>query len=343
MKNEVRSHKLLNDLKTIFDSEQIKSDDLYREVYGRDASYFNVKPEVIVRPYSIEQVIQLIKLLPQHGRHLTFRAGGTSLSGQAVGEGVICDLRTAWKEMQVREEGAKVWFEPGLTCQQVNKVLAAYQRKLGPDPASHIAAMMGGVLANNSSGMQAGTKYNSYRMVTTLDFVMANGNRYDSSKKEDRSRFEQIERELCNELMEIRAEIMANDAIRNRIVEKYKIKNVTGYGMNSFVDYDNPMDIFTHLLIGSEGTLAFIASAEQTTLPLLNYYSSSILYFTDAKLAAAAVPMLSQTEALAIEMMDYASLQSIIGKPNTPMEVPTMPNGTTALLIDFGADSRTAS
>lgn len=340
MKNEVRSHKLLNDLKTIFDSEQIKSDDLYREVYGRDASYFNVKPEVIVRPYSIEQVIQLIKLLPQHGRHLTFRAGGTSLSGQAVGEGVICDLRTAWKEMQVREEGAKVWFEPGLTCQQVNKVLAAYQRKLGPDPASHIAAMMGGVLANNSSGMQAGTKYNSYRMVTTLDFVMANGNRYDSSKKEDRSRFEQIERELCNGLMEIRAEIMANDAIRNRIVEKYKIKNVTGYGMNSFVDYDNPMDIFTHLLIGSEGTLAFIASAEQTTLPLLNYYSSSILYFTDAKLAAAAVPMLSQTEALAIEMMDYASLQSIIGKPNTPMEVPTMPNGTTALLIDFGADSQ---
>lgn len=332
----------LHDLSVIFDREQIKSSDLYREVYGRDASYFNIKPQVVVRPHSVEQVVQLIRLLPKHGQHLTFRCGGTSLSGQAVGDGVICDLRTAWKEMQVREKGAKVWFEPGLTCHQVNKVLAAHQRKLGPDPASHMAAMMGGILANNSSGMQAGTTYNSYRMITSLQFVMANGNRYDSSKVEDRARFEQTERELCHGLLEIRAQINGNDAIRNRIIEKYKIKNVTGYGMNSFLEYDHPMDIFIHLLIGSEGTLAFIASAEQNTLPLLNYYSSSILYFKDAQMAAAAVPMLSQTEALAIEMMDYASLQSIIGKPNTPSEVSTMPDGTTALLIDFGADSQEA-
>ena len=330
----------LQDLSSILDREQIKSSDLYREVYARDASYFNIKPQVIVRPHSVEQVIQLIRLLPKHGQHLTFRSGGTSLSGQAVGDGVICDLRTAWKEMQVREKGSKVWFEPGLTCHQVNKVLAAHQRKLGPDPASHMAAMMGGILANNSSGMQASTLYNSYRMITSLEFVMANGNRYDSSKTEDHSRFEQTERELCHGLMEIRARIMNNDTIRNRILEKYKIKNVTGYSMNSFVDYDTPMDIFTHLLIGSEGTLAFIASAEQNTLPLLNYYSSSILYFKDARLAAAAVPTLSETEALAVEMMDYASLQSIIGMPNTPKEVPTMPDGTTALLIDFGADSQ---
>lgn len=332
----------LHDLSVIFDREQIKSSDLYREVYGRDASYFNIKPQVVVRPHSVEQVVQLIRLLPKHGQHLTFRCGGTSLSGQAVGDGVICDLRTAWKEMQVREKGAKVWFEPGLTCHQVNKVLAAHQRKLGPDPASHMAAMMGGILANNSSGMQAGTTCNSYRMITSLQFVMANGNRYDSSKVEDRARFEQTERELCHGLLEIRAQINGNDAIRNRIIEKYKIKNVTGYGMNSFLEYDHPMDIFIHLLIGSEGTLAFIASAEQNTLPLLNYYSSSILYFKDAQMAAAAVPMLSQTEALAIEMMDYASLQSIIGKPNTPSEVSTMPDGTTALLIDFGADSQEA-
>lgn len=340
MKTTVPDPHFLQDLSTIFDREQIKSSDLYREVYGRDASYFNIKPQVVLRPHSVEQVVQLIRLLPKHGQHLTFRSGGTSLSGQAVGDGVICDLRTAWNQMEVREKGEKVWFEPGLTCHQVNKILAAHQRKLGPDPASHMAARMGGILANNSSGMQAGTTYNSYRMITSLQFVMANGNRYDSSKAEDHARFEQTERELCHGLMEIRAEILANDTIRNRIIQKYKIKNVTGYGMNSFVDYDNPMDIFIHLLIGSEGTLAFIASAEQNTLPLLNYYSSSILYFKDARLAAAAVPMLSQTEALAVEMMDYASLQSIIGKPNTPPEVPTMSDGTTALLIDFGADSQ---
>ena len=177
---------LIEDLYKIFDKSQVKSSELYREVYSRDASYFNIKPQVIVRPNSVEQVIKLIKHSVQSGDGITFRSGGTSLSGQAVGKGIICDLRTAWNSMQVREKGAKIWFEPGLTCQQVNKELLKYKHKLGPDPASHKAAMMGGVLANNSSGMQAGTKHNSYQLITSLDFVLANGNRYDSSKTADR-------------------------------------------------------------------------------------------------------------------------------------------------------------
>ncbi|MGL5683907.1 MAG: FAD-binding and (Fe-S)-binding domain-containing protein [Marinifilaceae bacterium] len=334
------NEQLLHDLKQVFKAHQIKSDDIYRQVYSRDASYFNLPPQLVVRPESADEVVTLVKLLNKHKQHVTFRTGGTSLSGQAVGNGVICDLRTAWKNIEVREKGEKVWFEPGLTCQQVNKLLAHYGKRLGPDPASHRAAMMGGILANNSSGMQAGTKYNSYHMLTSIEFIMVNGNQYDTSKPEDRKRFEENERELCNGLIEIRQEIMTNPNIRERIISKYKIKNVTGYGMNAFIDYEHPFDIFAHLLIGSEGTLAFIVSAEQKTLPLYSFYSSSMLYFKDTVSAAAAVPMIAESPALSVEMMDFGSLQSVVGTPIGIPELSTIPTNSTALLIDYGSNSQ---
>lgn len=328
------------ELSKVFSAHQLKSDDLYREVYARDASYFSILPKLIVRPDNIEQMTRLFALLTKYDQHVTFRAGGTSLAGQTVGDGVICELRTAWRNFEVRENGNKIWFEPGLTCRQLNQMLHAYKTKLGPDPASHRAAMMGGVLANNSSGMQAGTQYNSYRLLTSMEFIMANGNKYNSALESDRKRFETEERNLCAGLMQIRNEILTSSDLRERILRKYEIKNVTGYGMNSFIDFDNPMDIFTHLLIGSEGTLAFIASAEQKTVPLLPYYSSAMLYFSDVTRAAAAVPMLGETGALAIEMMDYASLQSMKNTPKSLPVLSTLPQNSTALLIDFGASTQ---
>ena len=331
---------LVDDLNKIFRKHQIKSDELQREIFSRDASYFNLSPQVVVQPESVDQVIDLIKLLPKHNQHVTFRSGGTSLSGQSVGDGIICDLRTAWKGFEIRDRGQRIWFEPGLTCQQVNQILESYKYRLGPDPASHRAAMMGGILANNSSGMQAGTRFNSYQMITAIEFVLANGHHYVSDNINDRKRFEQDEKEICRGLMEIRNKIINNSEIKQRIVEKYKIKNVTGYGMNSFVDYDNPMDILAHLLIGSEGTLAFIVSAEQNTLPLYNYYTSSMFYFKDVTLAAAAVPSLASTPALSVEMMDFASLQSVVGNPMALPELAGLPLNSTALLVDFGANTQ---
>ena len=299
------SYELYKELEHIFTKDRVKANELYREIYGRDGSYFNIIPKVVVRPESVEEVIALIKLLPKYNEHVTFRAGGTSLSGQSVGSGIICDLKNAWKKMRVLEKGAKVWFEPGLTCAQVNKELAKYGCKMGADPASHQAAMIGGILANNSSGMEAGTKFNSYHMLSAIEFVMANGNAYNSSNPKDADRFEANERALCAGLMEIYNEIHTNTQIKNRIIEKYKIKNVTGYGMNAFVDFDNPFDIFCHLLIGSEGTLAFISSAEQNTVPLKNFYTSSLIYFNNASLAAASVPLLVETNALSMSCMLY--------------------------------------
>ena len=95
--------------------------------------------------------------------------------------------------------------------------------------------------------MQTGTRYNSYHTLSAIEFELANGHRYNSSVAADRQRFEQEEEWLCQGLLRIREQILKNDEIRNRIIERYKIKNVTGYSMNAFVDFEHPMDIFAHL------------------------------------------------------------------------------------------------
>lgn len=323
---------LLHKLTAVFDSHQLLSSDLYREIYSRDGSYFNIKPEVIVRPDTLQQVQRLLAIASETGTGVTFRTGGTSLSGQSVNAGIICELRTAWKKSEVRDNGRKIWFEPGLTAHQVNTILKKYQAKIGPDPASAIAAMMGGILSNNSSGMQTGTRYNAYHTLSSVEFMLANGHCYNSRLTADRRRFEQEEEQLCKGLLQIRSQILGNNEIRNRIIEKYKIKNVTGYSMNAFVDFDHPLDIFAHLLIGGEGTLGFIVSAELNTLPLLPVYSSAMLYFKDATQAAASAAFLGESGALSVEMMDYAALSSLGDRPE-------LPKGTTAMLIDYGAQS----
>lgn len=324
---------LIRRLRGFLRKDQILDSDLWREIYARDASYFNIPPLVIVRPESVGEVQQLLAAAAAAGTGVTFRSGGTSLSGQAVNSGIICELRTAWKKYRVSDGGRRVWFEPGLTAAQVNQRLAPYHVHIGPDPASSSAAMMGGILANNSSGMSAGVEHNSYHTLASIEFLLPDGSRYNSASSDDRTRFERDRSDLCRGLMEIRREIIADPDTLERITRKYRIKNVTGYAMNAFVDFDNPMDIFAHLLIGSEGTLGYIVAGELNTLPLYSVYTSALLYFPTVVQAAASAAFLGQTGALAVELMDYASLRTAAGMENDKAP------GTTAILIDYGASS----
>lgn len=309
---------------------------LWREIYARDASYFDIRPLCIVRASTAEELRSVLDVARRNGAGVTFRTGGTSLCGQALGEGIICELRCDWRRAQVRDGGRKIWFEPGLTANQVNAMLRPHGHKIGPDPASSQAAMMGGILANNSSGMEAGVDWNSYHTLESLHFMLANGRAYDSSDPASVHRFESDERELCRGLLDIRREILDDPETLARVRRKYQIKNVTGYAMNSFVDFSDPMQIFIHALIGSEGTLAMILSGELRTRPLMDYYTSSMLYFSDPASAAAQAEWLGSEGALAVEMMDYASLRSSMGLRSD------MPRGTTAMLVDYGAASREA-
>jgi D-lactate dehydrogenase len=326
-------------LRAAFPPGAVKFDEIYRAVYGRDGSYFEYHPQAVVRVASAAEVQRLLRICSAARVPLTLRAGGSSLSGQTVGTGVIADQRFHFRASELRDGGASVWFEPGITVLELNHRLKPVGKKIGPDPASSQAAMLGGVLANNASGMQAGTKYNAYNTLVAIDFVLPNGNRYDTASSEGRARFAIGERALAEGLAALRDEVRADTDLCDKIRRKYRIKNVTGYALNAFLDYDEPIDILAHLLIGSEGTLAYIAAAELRTVPVAAQQSSTLLFFHSVADAAAAVPSLAQSDAAAIEMMDIASLRSVIGRPGVPDIVATLPDGAAALLLDYhGAD-----
>ncbi|MDQ2858001.1 MAG: FAD-binding oxidoreductase [Candidatus Eremiobacteraeota bacterium] len=324
-------------LEAAFPAQALKFDEIYRGVYGRDGSYFEYHPQAVVRVASVADVQRLLRIGAALGVPITLRAGGSSLSGQTVGTGIVADQRFFFRRSELRDDGRKVWFEPGLTVLQLNHFLKPAGKKVGPDPASSQVAMMGGVLANNSSGMQAGTKYSAYTTLASIDFVLPNGNRYDTASADDRARFARHERAIHAGLAALRDEVRGDADLNARIRRKYEIKNVSGYAINAFLDHDEPLEILARLLIGSEGTLAYIASAELFTLPVSAEQSSTLLFFHNVVDAAAAVPAVVATKAAAVEMMDIASLRSTLGRPGVPEIVASLPDGAAALLVDYHA------
>ena len=151
-----------------------------RLAYAHDASHFVLTPQAVVVPRDAAEVGRLFATARRAGVPLTFRSGGTSLSGQAVTGGILADTRRHFRRVEVVDDGARVRVGPGATIRQVNARLAAYGRKLGPDPASEGACTLGGVVANNSSGMACGTVANSYATLESLTLVLPSGTVVDT-------------------------------------------------------------------------------------------------------------------------------------------------------------------
>ena len=284
--------------------------DRYRT--SSDASHFRLIPEAVATPTNAEQVAQLFRYASEKKTSVTFRSGGTSLSGQAVSDALLIDTRRHFRAIEVLNGGAQVRVQPGATVRAINARLARFGRKLGPDPASEIACTIGGVIANNSSGMACGIKDNTYRTLKSATVVLYNGIIINTADQDSDLQLRNSVPELYSELSSIKDELNSHPELVKGIRNQYRIKNTMGYGLNSFVDFDSVIDIFLHLLIGSEGTLGFIAEAIFETVPLLGKAATTLLIFEDLIAAVQALPELEKTHPATIELMDAASLR--VGK-----------------------------
>ncbi len=227
--------------------------------FASDAGFYYLLPKAVVLPVNENEIIALFAFSVRNNIPLVFRTGGTSLSGQSITDGILVDLSQFWKRVAVEDEGAAVRVQPGITGAMVNTYLKRYRRKIGPDPSSISAAMMGGILSNNSSGMCCGVKLNSYHTLKHIRFILPDGNVFTTELATDYARFRTECPALHDTLLEIRQQIVGNPELYDRIRKKYKTKTTIGYSLNAFIDYEDPLDILAHLLIGAEGTLAFIA------------------------------------------------------------------------------------
>jgi D-lactate dehydrogenase len=315
-----------------------------RIAYANDASYFRLVPQAVVQPNSISEIQSLFKFTQQHKIPMTFRAAGTSLSGQAVTDGILVDISKHWGNYQVEENGALIRFQPGIVGGFINNVLKPYRRRIGPDPASIDACMMGGILANNSSGMCCGVTENSYRTIHSMTFVLPNGFVLDTADPQARQIFENEQPHIARGLLELKRRILESqteykgEKLAAKIHRRYRMKNNNGYLLNAFLEFDSPLDILVHLLIGSEGTLGFIAEAALHTLPEYTYKYTGQMYFKNIRDAAAAIFPIKESGARAAEIMDRESLRAVENNAGVPSILKQLPDGATALLVEYQAE-----
>ncbi|MEU0399595.1 FAD-binding and (Fe-S)-binding domain-containing protein [Streptomyces sp. NPDC006197] len=317
-----------------------KISDLVR--YASDASPYRFVPQVVVVAEDIDDISAVLSYAHGKGREVVFRAAGTSLNGQAQGEDVLVDVRRHWAGVEVLDGGARARIRPGTTVVRANAALAPYGRVLGPDPASAVACTIGGVVANNASGMTAGTTRNSYRTVASLTLVLPSGTVVDTADPDADEELARAEPRLCAELMALKAEIEADPALTARIRAKHTIKNTNGYRLDAFLDGDTPVRILRGLMVGSEGTLGFISEVVFDTLPLNREVSTALLLFPSLPAAAAAVPLFNEAGALAVELMDGNTLRASVRVAGVPADWAELPKETAALLVEFRAPDTAA-
>ena len=322
-------------LESILSKDRIKTRLIDLVAYASDAGFYYLRPKAVVLPVSDEEIIGLFNFSHQHQIPITFRAAGTSLSGQSVSDGLLVDLSQHWSFVRVENKGETVRVHPGVIGAVVNAELRKYGRKIGPDPASINSAMMGGIISNNASGMCCGVSKNSYHTLKYVKFVLPNGKVYFTENKDDYDRFQIECPEIYNEILSLRSQIVDNKSIYERIRHKYKTKNTVGYAVNAFIDYENPLDILAHALVGAEGTLGFISEAVLNTVPDYPVKSTALLYFPDIYAACKAIVPLTESGAEAVELMDRASLRSIELMKGVPAIIKTLSDTAAALLVEY--------
>jgi D-lactate dehydrogenase len=332
---------LIDALRQRLPAECVITDELRRLAYGTDGSFYRLIPEVVAVVNDETEVRDVTRIARDHGRPVTFRAAGTSLCGQAVTDGVLVLLGEGLATCHIGAGGTTVQVGPAIVGAEVNRRLAPLGRKIGPDPASINAAKIGGIAANNSSGMCCGTAQNSYNTLAAIRVMLADGTLLDTGDAASVAAFKASHGGLLDSLGGLAARVRADHALASRIRAKYKIKNTTGYSLNALVDYTDPVDILAHLMIGSEGTLGFISRVTYHTVPEYAHKASALAFFPDMESACRAVVGLKQRPVDAVELLDRASLRCVADKPGMPPLLKTLPDGVTALLIETRAPGAT--
>ncbi|WP_104743745.1 FAD-binding and (Fe-S)-binding domain-containing protein [Helicobacter cinaedi] len=331
--------------KEIF-KDRIYTDYLRRFAYGIDASCYAYVPRVVVRAVNENEIITLFTLSQKYNTPLTFRAAGTSLSGQACSDFVLVLANAFWQDIEIVGNAESIKCSCGVIGVEANEALKPYGKKIGPDPATINNAMIGGIFSNNSSGMCCGVKQNSYNTIKSARFILFDGTILDTSENakpnESIESFLQKHKDKADSLLALRKEILQDKELCELIKRKFAIKNTTGYSINALLDFSEIKDIINHLFIGAEGTLGFVSSVEYECVEDYAFKACALLFYKDLALGAKAVEILAANESLvsAAEIMDYACLDSARGLENAPLELGQIESGACAILVQLESSTQ---
>ncbi|PAF48582.1 lactate dehydrogenase [Helicobacter sp. 12S02634-8] len=318
-----------------FLGDRVYSDYLRRFVYGTDASCYRYIPKLVIKAHCESEIIKLYALAHKYNTPITFRAAGSSLSGQACSDSILIITTHHWQDIHIGANADSIRLSCGVIGLSANEALKPYGKKIGPDPATLATAMIGGILSNNSSGMCCGVKQNSYQTLKSLRVILSDGTLLDTADPQSVQNFTRTHAHLINGLLALKKEVLADPMLSELITKKYKIKNTTGYSLNALLDFTDPIDILTHLFIGSEGTLGFISACEYFCVQDLPYKTCALLFYSDMHTASEAIKILASLDSIitAAEVMDYAALKSTQHSKDMPSFITQIqPNNACILL-----------
>uniref|UniRef100_UPI0040470D8E FAD-binding and (Fe-S)-binding domain-containing protein n=1 Tax=Shewanella baltica TaxID=62322 RepID=UPI0040470D8E len=323
------------DLIKLLGESAVSNDPVRRFAWSTDASYFRIVPEIVVHADNLEQAKHTLAIARAHKVPVTFRAAGTSLSGQAIGDGILLILgHDGFRTIEVSPDSNKITLGAAVIGSDANAALKPLNKKIGPDPATLTSAMVGGIVSNNASGMCCGTAQNSYQTIASVKLLFADGTELDTGCDKSKAAFTQPHGELLDSLTALAKLTRSNEVLAQRIRKKYSIKNTTGYSINSLVDFEDPFELINHLIVGAEGTLAFVEEVTYHTVDEAKFKASAMAVFFNMVDAASAVP----PSVAAAELLDWASIKAVTGKKGMPDWLSTLPEGAAILLIESRAN-----
>ena len=320
MLNDFLSH-----IRQFVPAERIYTDELRTLGWGTDASFYRQIPKVVIRSDSEAEISKIVRACKKYNMPFTFRAAGTSLSGQSCSDSVLIVAGKHWEKYVLSPDAETIRLQPGIVGARVNQILKPYDRVFPPDPASIGSAMVGGIVINNASGMNCGVHANSDRMMVSARIILTDGTILDTGNEASKEAFRKRNPEFIKKIETLRDKVRADKELAERIAKKYSIKNVTGLNLRPLIAYDDPFDIIAHSMVGSEGTLAFLSEVTMKTLHDYKYKASAMVYFLTMKESCEAVVAMKKLKAgdddlkmsaenlmvKSAEMLDYMSLNSV--------------------------------
>jgi len=331
--------RLYDKLKPLIPEERLIHDDLRTLAYGTDASFYRYVPRLIVKVESERDVITTLQACQELGLAVTFRAAGTSLSGQACSDAVLMVLGDkGWHDYAISSDQSEITLQAGIRGAQANRYLAPYGKKIGPDPASIDSAKIGGIVANNACGMASGVALNSQYTLKDIRLIFADGTVLDTRDAHSRQAFLHQKKEWIEDLRKLSDRLKNDSALMGKIRRKYQIKNTTGYSVNALIEQDDPIKMIQHLIVGSEGTLAFISDVTFRTAEESRTKATSLMLFPDIATTCEAVLILRQCPVQAAELIDRLALRTVQDKPGVPSYIKSLGAEVTALLVETAAN-----
>jgi D-lactate dehydrogenase len=327
-------------IRNLVPAARVYTDPLYTLAKGTDASFYRLVPGMVVRVENEAEVIHVIRCCSELHIPVTFKAGGTSLSGQTVTDSVLVEIGEGFTGFHARDDGRLVDLQCGITGGLANLRLSGFGRRIGPDPASINSAKIGGIVSNNASGGAFGIRNNSYSTLHGMRIIFADGTLLDTRDKDSCRLFSERHADMLERLDRLSFRVKSDSVLSHRIRHKYEIKNTCGYGVNALLDFDDPFNIITHLMVGAEGTLGFISEVTLATVEEFPLKATSLVFFPSVRHACEVIALLKGCNITAAELMDRNALKSVQNNPGMPEDLKTLPGETAALLIDTGAHTK---